>query len=78
MENLKELKGQESFRGISLTDDYTITERHLIKEYSDKAKENNRNEPLNSRYIWRVRGSPKNGLRLKKFPKQAPVGAVQE
>ena len=78
MENLKALKGQESFRGISLTYDYTVTERQLIKEYSEKAKENNHNEPPNSRYVWRLRGSPKNGLRLKKFPKQTPVVAVQQ
>ena len=78
MENLKALKGQESFRGISLSYDYTVTERQLNKEYSEKAKENNRNEPPNSRYVWRVRGSPKNGLRLKMFPKQTPVVAVQQ
>ena len=51
MENLKALKGQESFRGISLTYECTVTERQLIKEYSEKAKENNRNEPPNSRYV---------------------------
>ena len=39
MENLNPLKGQESFRG--LTYDYTVTERQLIKEYSEKAKEMN-------------------------------------
>ena len=73
MENLKELKGQESFRGISVTDDYTITERQMIKNQSEKAKEQNNKEPPNSRYVWRVRGTPKNGLHLKKFLKKAPV-----
>ena len=75
MENLKELKGQESFRGISITDDYTLDERQMIKEYSEKAKENNKKEPEHSRYVWHVRGSPKNGLRLKKFLKRTPLTA---
>ena len=74
MENLKELKGQEKFRGMSITDDYTLAERQIIKEYSDKAKDYNNKEPQDSDYVWRVRGSPKNGLRLKKFQKQGGGG----
>ena len=73
MENLRELKGQERFRGMSITDDYTLAKRQMIKMYSEKAKENNNKETPNSPYVWRVRGSPKNGLRLKKFPKQGLV-----
>ena len=77
MENLKELKGQEKFRGMSITDDYTLAERQIIKEYSDKAKDYNNKEPQDSDYVWRVRGSPKNGLRLKKFQKQGVVVVKQ-
>ena len=73
MENLKVLKGQERFRGMNSTDDYTRAERQMIKEYSEKAKENNNNEPQHSGYVWRVRGSPRNGLHLRKFLKQGPV-----
>ena len=73
IENLKELKGQESFRGISITDDYTLAQRQMIKEFSQMAKENNNKEPQHSPNVWRVRGSPKNSLRLKKFTKQGPV-----
>ena len=70
MENLRNLQGQEDFKGVSITDDYTISERRLIKEWTDKAKSNNEKEPADSKYIWRVRGTPKNGLQLKKLLKQ--------
>ena len=35
MENLKNLKDNNTFHGLTITDDYTIAERQLIKEYSD-------------------------------------------
>ena len=38
MDNLKCLKDQETFIGLSVTDDYTISERDLIKEWTEKAK----------------------------------------
>ena len=62
MANLSSLKGQEEFKGISITYDYTIRERQIIREKANEAKANNDNEPLNSKYIWRVRGTPKNGF----------------
>ena len=73
MDNLKCLKDQETFIGLSVTDDYTISERDLIKEWTEKAKVNNVNESPNSNYTWKVRGNPKNGLRLKKFLKRQHV-----
>ena len=38
----------------------------MIKNYVQWAKEINQNEPVDSEYVWRVRGSPKNRLFLKK------------
>ena len=73
MANLKKLKNQATFKGLSVTDDYTSAERRMLKEWLDKAKENNDNASPDSEYIWRVRGTPKNGLRLKKLLKRKPL-----
>ena len=72
MDNSKCLKDQETFKGLSVTDDYTISEREL-KEWTEKAKKSNMNESPNSKYIWKERGNPKNRLRLKKLLKTQPV-----
>ena len=69
MENLKNLKGKDQYKGISITEDYTISERQMIREFTSLAKEKNVNEPENSDFIWKVRGTPKNGLVLKRFMK---------
>ena len=69
LSNLRNLKGTPESKTISVTEDYTITERRMIKDWSDKAKEKNKNESPDSKLVWRVRGSPKNGLRLKRFLK---------
>ena len=37
------MKGKEQFKGISIRDDYTVTERNVIKEFVNKAKERNDN-----------------------------------
>ena len=66
MKNLRKLKDVQMFTGISITDDHTLAEREMIKAYRMKAKELN-NENINSDTIIRVRGSPKNGLFLKKI-----------
>ena len=70
MRNLTNLKNQADYKGVSIAEDYTITERQMIKEWSSKAKDKNDEEGPNSKNVWRVRGSPKNGLRLKKFLKR--------
>ena len=69
LDNLKQLKGKSEFGGISIKEDFTISERNLVKEYVQKANEKNQNEPVDSEYVWRVRGSPKNRLFLKKVMK---------
>jgi len=66
LQSLCNLKEYEGYKGISITDDFTPSERGMIKEWSEKAKKKNENENDES-IIWRVRGSPKNGLFLKKF-----------
>lgn len=68
--NLRKLKGQDKYVGISVKDDLTIQERETIKDWVEKAKDANNKEDPESEYEWRVRGSPKNGLLLKKFRKR--------
>ena len=70
MENLKYLKqAPDHLRKISITDDFTIEERIMIKEKVAEAVKKTEDEE--GKYIFRVRGTPKNGLRLKSFPIQA-------
>lgn len=65
MSSLNKLKNaDESLRGISVRDDYTIEERQLIKTMTEEAKR--KNEADNVTY-WKVRGTPKNGLRVVKI-----------
>ena len=67
---LPNLKDKAEFKGVSITEDYTVTERKLIQDWRNKAKTKNAEEGPDSNYVWRVRGTPKNGLELKRFPKQ--------
>ena len=76
MSSLTNLKDQEDYKGISVTEDYTITERQLLNDWREKAKAKNKEEGEDSRYIWRVRGTPKNGLTLKRLPKQRQASQV--
>ena len=79
LSKLRNLKDDERFHRIGITEDYTISERLLIKGYHDKATKMNLEEPDKDNYIWRVRGSPKNGLHLKKTKKinQVPVKVME-
>lgn len=62
MNNLRKLKGTgEKFGKISVTDDYTVTERQKIKDFTEKAREQSKED--NTR-VFKVRGDPKNGLRI--------------
>ena len=70
MMNLQNLKGKTEYKGVSITEDYRITEGKLLQDWRDKAKAKNDSEDPGSNYIWRVRGTPKNGLELKRFLKQ--------
>ena len=64
--NLSGLRGNEKYKGISVTEDLSKDERAAFKELSNQAKERNLKEKDNPDCIWRVRGSTKNGYRLKK------------
>ena len=63
--NLKKLKNaEESILGISVRNDYTQEERNLIRTMSEEAKRKNEAENVTH---WKVRGTPKNGLRVVKI-----------
>ena len=67
MGNLEELKSTDDrFGKICVTDDYTNAEREEIKLWVQKAKEKSAVDPDK---IYKVRGDPKNGLRLIWFNK---------
>ena len=69
LQNLRNLKGDENYKGIGITEDFTLAERKLIQEYNTRAKEKNETDQDKDSFVWRVRGSPKNGLFIKKFRK---------
>ena len=68
LRNLRHLKGKTIYKSISITADYTYSERQLIKDYRERANIKNDFEE-DKDYIWRVRGTPKNGLFLKRINK---------
>ena len=67
--NLRNLEDIPEYKTISVTKDYTITERRIINNLSDRAKERNKDEELDSKFVCKAGGSPKNGLRLKRLLK---------
>ena len=68
LENLKNLKGKLLYKGVRITNDYTLSQRLLIKDYYEKAQENNREEKQNAtNFMWKVRGTPETGLTLRRF-----------
>ena len=73
---LSNLKDKIEYKGVSITEDYTIMERKLLQDWRNKAKTKNDAEEPDSKYVWRVRGTPKNGLELKKFLKQRTTSRV--
>ena len=67
--NLTKLKGNETYARISITEDYTFHERKLIQEMKEQVKTKNSKEPDDSGFIWKLRGTPKNGLQILRFKK---------
>lgn len=68
MSNLRLLKDTvDTFGKISVTDDYTSIERQNIKNFSERAREQGRKDPSR---VYKVRGDPKNGLRIIAFKKE--------
>ena len=65
---MRYLKGKMEYKGINITPDYTFSERQLIKDFCIEAREKSMEKEKNdSSYVWRVRGTPKNGMFLKRF-----------
>ena len=62
--NLSALKGIQKYVGISVTEDLTSDDRKAYKQLSVEAASRNKSDPG---YVWRVRGSSKNGHYIKKF-----------
>ena len=63
--NLRE--AEDVYRKVSVCDDYTLKERALVNDMVKQAKEKNATEGTDT---WRVRGTPKNGLRLVKITRK--------
>ena len=70
MKNLKNLKGNELYKGISITEDYKVAEREMIRKMSEEIKTQNSQELPNSKYVYKLRGTPKHGLQMKRFLKR--------
>ena len=67
MGNLRKLKGTEyEFGKISVTHDYSSTDREKIREFATKAKLQGQQDPTR---VYKVRGDPKNGLRIISYKK---------
>ena len=64
MSRLGRLKNaDDTFKKISVTDDLSKEEREEIKRWVILAKERN-SKNQNTEYAWKVRGTPKTGMRL--------------
>ena len=70
MSYLSKLKqAPENFRKISVTDDYTEKECEEIRKMVNEAK-NKTESQGDGKYIFKVCGSPKNGLVIRQWPSQ--------
>ena len=67
MENLFKIKGREDYKGISITHDYSLLERKLIKEWVNRAQEMS---SQNKNCTFKVWGNIKDGLYFKRFWKK--------
>ena len=63
--NLK--NAEDAFRKVSIHDDYTLEEREMVRDFVKKAEAKNAAENTQE---WKVRGTPKTGLRLVKITKR--------
>ena len=68
MNSLKHLKDNENYKGVA--EDFTVIDREIIRKWKERVKIANDQEPADSKYVYKVGGSPKNGWGLKKFLKQ--------
>ena len=78
MNNLRGLKGNAEYKGICITDDYTLSERQMTKEFVNKAKENNSLEPENSNFFLESPGNSKKRVSSKAIHEsKATVGGTE-
>ena len=71
--SLAKLKdGPIKFKRISVTEDYTPEERQAIREKVQEAKSKTENEGQ-GKFVFKVRGTPKNGLTTRRFTVAKPV-----
>ena len=67
MNSFSKLKhAPEGFKSIIVTEDYTLEERQAIKDKAMEAK-NKMEKEGKGKYMWKVCGTPKNGMELHKF-----------
>ena len=68
MINLRKLNGTiDEFGKISVTEDSTQSERGQLRKWSNDAKKKSADDP---KFEYKVRGDPKNGLRLLRVNKR--------
>ena len=63
MRNLGKLRNTK-YENVSVSDDYKYEERELLRKWRKLAKERNSEQ---QEYVWKLRGTPRSGLRLIKF-----------
>ena len=68
MARLGSLKNAEDmFRKVSVREDYTLEEREMVREMVKKAEAKNDADNTNE---WKVRGTPKTGLKVVRITKR--------
>ena len=48
------MKDIPEHKTISITEDYRVTEKPMIKDWSDRTKERNKNGSPDSKFVWKV------------------------
>ena len=67
MSNLRTFKNaKNTYRRISITDDYTFEESQEVRKKVIEAKNKTEAEGK-GKYVWKVHGTAKNGLKLYRF-----------
>ena len=61
------MKGITERKVISISEYYTVTERQMVKELTNKIKEKTPLKLENSDFVWTVKGTSKNELVLKRL-----------
>ena len=61
------MKGITERKVISISEYYTVTERQMVKELTNKIKEKYPLKLENSDFVWTVKGTSKNELVLKRL-----------